>query len=330
MKNACVVGYGAIGPIHAQAIEKANNVTLYGICDIDKSRADQGAKEHFCKAFYDFSKVLSDPSVTSVHICTPHFLHHSMAIEAARAGKEVILEKPAAINLEKFHELENELRGNKVCVMLQNRMNIAIQAFKKIIDEDKSLCKLIGGFAALTWHRDAEYYKSGEWRGRWDTEGGGVLINQAVHLIDLISYLAGDIKTVRGHISNNTLQDVIEVEDTADAIFTLAKNVNVCYYATNGYSSNLPMRLELQFENALLRYADDVLYRVDKSGAKIIAKNDDKHPGKDYWGDSHTVVIDNFYNGGKFPTIADAKNSMTALFKFYESAKNNGKEMIIE
>ena len=90
------------------------------------------------------------------------------------------------------------------------------------------------------------------------------------------------------------------------------------------------MRLELQFENALLRYADDVLYRVDKSGAKIIAKNDDKHPGKDYWGDSHTVVIDNFYNGGKFPTIADAKNSMTALFKFYESAKNNGKEMIIE
>lgn len=330
MKNACVVGYGAIGPIHARAIEKANNVTLYAICDTDKSRADHGAKEYSCKALYDFSEVLTDPTITSVHICTPHHLHHSMAIAAANAGKEIVLEKPAAIDLEKFHELEHKLCGKKVCVMLQNRMNIAIQAFKKTIEEDKTLGKLIGGFASLTWHRDAEYYASGDWRGRWDTEGGGVLINQAVHLIDLVSYLAGDIKTVKGHISNDTLQGVIEVEDTAEAIFTLAKNVNVCYYSTNGYSSSLPMRLELQFENALLRYADDVLYRVEKSGTKIIAKNDDKHPGKDYWGDSHTIVIDNFYNDGIFPTLADAKNSMTTLFKFYESAKNNGKEMIIQ
>lgn len=329
MKNACVIGYGAIGPIHAAGIEKAENVKLYGICDIDKSRADEGAKQHNCKAFYSFSDVLKCSEIDSVHICTPHYLHDTMATEASEAGKEIVLEKPAAITLDRMKMMEERLKNRKVCVMLQNRMNTAVREFKRLIDEDNTLGKLIGGFASLTWYRNREYYEHDEWRGRWDTEGGGLLINQAIHLIDLISYLAGDIKSVKGSISNKTLSDVIEVEDTADAIFSLENGAKVCYYATNGYVSSLPMRLELQFENALLRYADDCLYMITENDTKIIARNGDEYAGKKYWGDSHAVVINDFYNGRNYPTLEDAKNSMTALFKFYESAKNNGKEIFL-
>ena len=329
MKNACVIGYGAIGPIHAMGIEKAQNVNLFGICDIDKERADIAAQKYNCKTYYDFDDVLNDPEVDSVHICTPHYLHDTMAIAAADAGKEVVLEKPVAINLKRMEAMYEKLKDKKVCVMVQSRNNGAICEFKKLIENDKTLGKLIGGFASQTWCRDKSYYDQGEWRGKWDTEGGGVLINQAIHLIDLVSYIAGDIKSVKGSISNKTLEGVIEVEDTADAIFALENDVKICYYATNGYNSFLPVRLELQFENALLRYADNMLYKVTEDDAKVIAKNSDNYGGKTDWGDGHATVIENFYNGREYPTLDDVKNSMTALFKFYESAKNNGKEMML-
>lgn len=326
MKNACIIGYGAIGPVHAAALKNTENVHLYGICDINHERADKGAKEHNCRVFYDFSKVLADENIDAVHICTPHYLHESMAIEAVEAGKEVILEKPVAISLEELNRLIKKTEGKKLCVMVQNRMNKAVQEFKRLIDTDKTLGKLLGGFASLTWCRTPEYYLHDEWRGKWDTEGGGVLINQAIHLIDLVSYLAGEIKSVTGTISNKTLFDTIEVEDTADAIFNLKNGAKVCYYATNGYSENLPMRLELQFENALLRYADNVLYRIEGDKIEIVERNSNKFSGKKYWGSCHEIVINDFYNGGNFPTLSDVKNSMTTLLKFYESAKNNSKE----
>lgn len=329
MKNACVIGYGAIGPLHADGIEKSDNVNLYGICDIKKERADDAAKKHNCKAFYDFDEVLKDPEVHSVHIATPHYLHDSMVIAAAEAGKEIVLEKPVSISLERMNSMIEKVKGKKVCVMLQNRMNPAVAEFKRLVDEDKTLGKLIGGFASVTWSRDEAYYAQDPWRGKWDTEGGGLLINQAIHLIDMVSFIVGDIKAVRGSISNKTLKGVIEVEDTADAIFYFDNDVRVCYYATNGYNSYMPIRLELQFENAVLRYADDCLYRVSGGEAEIVARNSDKHIGKRDWGNSHTVVINNFYNGGEYPDLEDARNAMTALFKFYESAKNDSREVLL-
>lgn len=329
MKNACVIGCGSIGPVHAAAISAAKNVRLYAVCDTDKARADKYAEEYGCKAFYDFEKMLSDKDVNSVHICTPHYLHDEMAIAAAASGKDIVLEKPAAISLARFLNMQKKLSGHKVCIMLQNRMNNAVAEFKRIISRDASLGKLIGGFASMTWQRTREYYEHDAWRGHWDTEGGALLINQAVHLIDLVSYLAGDIESVSASISNKTLRGVIETEDTADAIFSLANGAKICYYATNGYSSYLPMRLELQFENALLRYADDCLYRLENGNISILARNCEKFAGKNYWGNSHMHVINNFYNTGEYPTLSDAENSMKALFACYESAQNNSKEIFL-
>lgn len=330
MKNACVVGCGNIGPVHASAIAAAENVRLFAVCDKDPERAEKYAKQYGAEAIYDFDEVCKNPSIDSVHICTPHYLHVPMAIAAARAEKDVVLEKPASINSEEFLRLQRELSGKRVCVMLQNRMNTAVSEFKRIICESAELGALIGGFASMTWQRTREYYEADEWRGKWATEGGALLINQAIHLIDLVSYLAGDIKSVCGSISNKTLSGIIEAEDTADAIFSLAGGAKVCYYATNGYSGYQPMRLELEFENALLRYADDCLYRIEKGNKgsiEILARNSEAYAGKKYWGNSHMHVIDNFYNGGEYPTLANAENSMRALFAFYESAKRGAKEV---
>lgn len=330
MKNVCVVGFGSIGPVHAEAISRTENVKLYAICDINKERADSGAEQYGCRAIYDFQEVLDNDDIHSVHICTPHYLHHEMVIEASKKGKEIVVEKPLAVNKDALEKLRQEVKDTKICVMLQNRMNLSSIKMKEVFDNDSTLGEFRGGFASMTWSRREEYYAQDEWRGKWATEGGGAMINQAIHLVDLVSYICGDIKSVQASISNKSLKNVIEVEDTCDAIFKLENGKKVMLYATNAYTSNLPFRLELQFKNAIIRYADECLTKIERGkSVELLATNDNRYLGKPYWGISHMKVIENFYNGGEYPTINDAQNTMDALFAIYESANNDSSEIEI-
>ena len=102
MKHVCIVGYGAIGPVHAEALADMPGVNLYGICDIEKERAEKGATEYGCKAFYNLEECLADDKVDSVHICTPHYLHYEMIEKSLLAGKMVVTEKPVTMTKEEF------------------------------------------------------------------------------------------------------------------------------------------------------------------------------------------------------------------------------------
>lgn len=334
MKNGCVTGIGAIGPIHASALSSIGS--LYSVCDINLSRL-----KTFCpnndtiKRFSDYDTALNDKSIDVMHICTPHYLHKDMTVRAMEHGKSVVLEKPAAMNRHEFDELcrAAELMNGKICVMLQNRTNPGIAAMKEII-RNGSLGKLKNLTGILTWHRDADYYRHDAWRGKIETEGGGVLINQAIHIIDLLCFLGGKIKSVRGSISNKTIGDIIEVEDTADAIFKTELGLNICFYATNGCSYNRPIQIEAEFENGQLRYADSRLYKITDSACETIMSDIAETPGKPYWGGGHKKVITDFYNfldtgNGKYITLNDAAPAMKALYAFYESAKQN-REINIE
>lgn len=327
MKKACIVGYGNIGPIHAAALEKIS--VEYSVCDNDAEKLKRINKSSV-ETFTSFNSVLDNPDISVVHICTPHYLHKEMAIAAMKRGKAVVLEKPAAMNLAELSELESaqkELNG-KICVVLQNRTNPSFVELQKRIETDKELGEVIQVSGILMWHRDAEYYRSDAWRGKKKTEGGGLLINQAIHLIDLLSLLGNGITAVRGSISNKTLEGVIEVEDTADAMFKTNSGINMCFYATNGCTLSRPMLLEVQLKNGVLRYADDRLYRITGTSCETVAYDFGERIGKPYWGCGHAKVISDFYNylsGGNnsYITLQDAASAMKALYAFYESAEQN-------
>ena len=128
MKNACIVGYGAIGPVHADAITNTDCANLYAVCDINADKAKLCTDKYGCKAYCDFDEMLKDEDIDVVHICTPHYLHKDMTISALAAGKDVVLEKPVAMNRAEFRELMDYVESNgkdkNLCIMLQNRTTL--------------------------------------------------------------------------------------------------------------------------------------------------------------------------------------------------------------
>lgn len=324
MLNACIVGFGSIGPIHANAISLLNNVKLHSVCDIDINRANKCSVEYGCKVYTDFDDVLNDTEIDVLHICVPHNLHKDFTVKALQANKHVVLEKPVALSRDEFSAVSEQSNKSdkKVCVMFQNRTNNCIEKIKDIsnISDTGNLLGIIGN---LNWHRDEQYYIKDEWRGKYSTAGGGLLINQAIHLLDLMVYFGGKIKKIRTNIDTWHISN-IEVDDTASAFIEFENNVKGIFNATNCYVTDEPYFLELRFENKHLRYADGVLYDIKNYNIEIIEKDDTVLIGNNYWGCGHNILINNFYSSlsGKpmpYPTLEDSSNTMQAVFEFYSN-----------
>lgn len=313
-KHVCVVGYGAVGPTHAAALSKIENVILYGICDSERERADKGALQYNCKAFYEFEDCLKDETIDTIHICTPHYLHYEMIEKSLAAGKEVVTEKPATMKPDEFAALLSNHADKPIYVVMQNRTNNCIRTMKEIIDNDASIGKLICTKGFLTWHRDASYYSKGEWRKSIALAGGGVLMNQSIHTLDLMIYLAGKVKNVQATMSNKSLQGIVEVEDTIDAFLQFENGATGIYFATNAYGKNSKPQLEFEFENATFLYMNGNLYR----NGEFICNDDRNYSGKDYWGSGHQRLFYDLYVNQKGFTIKDVKNTMETVFSIYK------------
>ncbi len=325
MKNACIIGFGAIAPVHADALERCENARLYAICDTNTACLDTAGKKYNVITYTNYTEMLKNPNIDTVHICTPHYLHKEMSVNAMLAGKDVVLEKPAAMNRKELAELVSvqKATGKHVCLMMQNRTNAGIVKMKELCNNGE-LGKITGIFGSLTWNRTARYYQNSSWRGRYDTEGGSLLINQAVHLLDLFGYFGDGIKSVRAISAAMQLDNIIETEDTACAIINLGNGVHGCFFATNTYTADEPFRLELRFGNALLRYADARLYKITDENTEILVNDTVLRDGKKYWGAGHYSVINQFYNslenGGSYISLDSGLNTMNALFALYESS----------
>ena len=326
MKNACIVGYGAIGPVHANAIANTEKANLYAVCEINPERAKRCTDKYSCILYTNYDEMLTDEAIDVVHICTPHYLHKDMAIKALKAGKHVILEKPVAMNRTEMQELtayyDSDECRTKMCIMLQNRTNACVHKMRDILLNDDETGKLSGIIATLSWKRDEAYYNQDEWRGKWATEGGGLLINQAVHLMDLMVYFGGKIESIKSNISRWKVTN-IEVEDTANALIKYESGIYGVFNATNCHSCNSPFYLELQFEKMLLRYADGALYRICGDNIDIIERDNKAAVGKAYWGRGHEGVVDAFYeslegNEQPYTDIHDATEAMNMVFSMYE------------
>lgn len=326
--NACIVGYGAIGPVHANAINQVDNASLYAVCDIDNERANKCADEYHCKVYHSFDEMLQDSDIDVVHICTPHYLHKEMALRALKAGKDVVLEKPVAISRADMDELvefvNSKENKNKLCVMLQNRRNICIEKLKEII-LNNDVGKLKGLTGSVFWKRDEAYYNQDEWRGKWSTEGGGLLINQTVHMIDMMIYFGGKVTDFKSDINHWYISN-IEVEDHAQVLMFFENGARGIFNASNCYVTDEPYILDLLFEKAHYRYADHCLYKIGEKGAEFITSDQSVKVGKSYWGSGHLTVIRSFYDSlaGKdahYTDINDAYDAMKMVFDIYDNSE---------
>ncbi|CAH1057512.1 Gfo/Idh/MocA family protein [Paenibacillus pseudetheri] len=296
--GVAIIGCGAISPLHAKAISVIKDVNLLTVVDIDADKATRAGIEYACHATDDYMEILNDNRINVVHLCTPHYLHAEMAVELLRAGKHVLTEKPIAADLSSAKRMLEEAQEStgQLGVVFQNRYNDASIYMKKTIDSG-ALGKLLCMKGIVTWHRNESYYKDSNWRGRWSTEGGGVLINQTIHTLDLLQWYGGEIKSVKGSITTDVLDGVIEVEDTAHACIDFENNVRGLFYGTNTYLENSPVELELVFEEGTLNLRRDYLYLWKDGKESLVCEPIFRATeGKSYWGTGHKRLIEDFYD----------------------------------
>lgn len=202
-----------IANFHAKAIEQIRGAKIVACFDMYTPSADRYGEAQGCTAYHDLNEMLADPAVDIVTICTPSGAHRDPAVAAANAGKHVVVEKPLEITLKRCDAIINACRKNKVklCTIFPSRFSPANQALKKAIDQGR-FGKLTLGDAYTKWWRTQEYYDSGGWRGTWALDGGGAYMNQAIHAVDLIYSLMGDVASVTGE-TDTIAHERIEVED---------------------------------------------------------------------------------------------------------------------
>ena len=323
MKNVCIVGYGSIGPTHAAAVAKLSSAKLYAVCDIDPERRAKCAEQYSVIEYADFDEMLKDENIDSVHICTPHHLHFEMAKKAIAAGKYVVCEKPVTMTEEEFDSLCELDTCGKVCVVFQNRFNPSVEALKSLVNSGE-LGAVKTAKAIVTWRRGASYYAHDEWRGKWATEGGGVLINQSVHTLDYFGYLLGEIKSVRAQMTNFAIPE-IEVEDTFSASLRLGNGQRAIFFATNAYGADSAPIFEVIFEKGTARYDDGKLF----VNGQVVAEDSKPKMGKMYWGRGHEMLFESFYDKGEIVSLESVKTTMKTMFAMYKSAKNGGIEVNI-
>lgn len=324
MKNVCIVGFGNIASLHKEAIKESDLARFYAVCDIDSEKMK--ALPNKILKYTDFDEMLKNDKIDSVHICTPHYLHFEMIKKAAECGKDVVVEKPLVMKeceLDCLLALQRK-QLKRIATVFQNRLNPCARRMRDMILSE-SLGKLKTVRASVMWHRDMNYYGSAKWRGTKSFEGGGVMINQAIHTLDLIGFLGGGFSKARAITANFSIPE-IEVEDTCAAYLSLKSGANVVLFATNAYGENASPDIETVLENGTLRYCDGELL-LD---GEVIERDLKSESGKAYWGSGHKALIKNFYDKGEYFSPVDAENTMRTIFAIYKSAKFGGAEEYIK
>ena len=211
-----IVGCGMIAGFHAKAIKDAGG-RLVACYDSVIESAERLAHQYEAKAYDDLKAMLADPNVQVVTIATPSGAHLEPAVAAAEAGKHVIVEKPLEITLERCDKIIEACRRNnvKLATIFPSRFHESSLQLKRAMMEDR-FGRLTMGDAIVKWYRTQEYYDSGAWRGTWELDGGGALMNQAIHTIDLLTWLMGPVKTITAQTAL-LAHERIAVEDTAVA-----------------------------------------------------------------------------------------------------------------
>ncbi|WP_242986411.1 Gfo/Idh/MocA family protein [Vallitalea guaymasensis] len=333
-----IVGCGNIFPMHAYPVNELSCTELVAVCDIKEDRAKAKAQELGCKYYTDYKEMIDKENLDVVHICTPHYMHPLIAIYAAEKKVSVLTEKPMSIKLEDAEKMINAAKDNDVTlgVIFQNRYNKGSQLVKKTL-ESGELGKIITGKLSVTWDRSDEYYSNSDWKGTWDKEGGGVIIDQAIHTMDLMRwFIDSEIEYVDANISNRA-HEIIEVEDSAEGVIKYKNGVHTGFYAINYYGYDAPVEIEIYCENGIASMVADKATIKFNDGRTLIADQDPNEVFnygnvKSYWGVSHVKQIKNYYDSltnGTKPEITgeEAYKTQKMICAIYDGGKEQKRIM---
>lgn len=334
MLRVGIVGCGNIFTMHATSAYHLENAQIVGVCDIKKDRADKAANKYNCKAYYDYKELINKENIDVVHVCVPHYLHPVISKYAIEAGVHVLCEKPMSIKYE--DALENvalaEKKNVKYGIIFQCRYNDSAKLVKEKI-EDGILGKIISARVVLTWCKPDEYYSLSDWKGTWEKEGGGVVIDQAIHSIDLANWFINDeIESVSAHMANRN-HSIMEVDDTAEGFIKYKGGATLGFWAMNNYGCDEPIEIRLFCENGKVRmdYDNAEIILNDGQCFTIKATVDPDivyEDGKDYWGFQHIREIADFYDAvenDREPAISgrEALKIQKLICEIYEKGTKN-------
>ncbi|MRS15434.1 gfo/Idh/MocA family oxidoreductase [Enterobacteriaceae bacterium RIT691] len=327
--KAAIIGCGAIHLCHLEALRQTPDVELRAIVDIDTDKGLALAKTYACDFYHDYREMLRDVNVDVVHICTPHYLHKPMILAALAAGKQVFCEKPVAMTMADIAEIQaaEAAATGMLGVCYQNRLNPTSLALHQLLNEN-ALGRVLSISAFLTWSRSAPYYANSAWRGRYATEGGSLLINQAIHTLDLMQWLGGGVTRLKGVVDCSRLADTIDTEDTAMATFDFNSGARGLFFASNNHTRDAPLQLEIHAEKGEFQLRDNILWRVSEGKRAMIANDATPYShSKSYWGMGHLQAIQQFYTSlrhGEIPTfigLREAAKSLQLVEAIYHSSQ---------
>ena len=240
-----IIGTGMISRFHARALAEVKGARLVACFDSVPDRAEAFATEAHCKAYSNLAQMLADPRVDAVTVATPSGAHMEPAVAAARAGKHVIIEKPLEVTLKRCDKIieECEKAGVKLSTLFQSRYHESSLTMKKAVDAGR-FGTLTLGDAYVKWWRSQEYYDSGAWRGTWKLDGGGALMNQAIHTVDLLTWLMGPVEQVQAFTAT-VAHERIEVEDVCTATLRFANGALGVIEASTAVYPGYLKRIEL-------------------------------------------------------------------------------------
>lgn len=333
-----IIGAGMISNFHAEAIKAADNAVLTAVFDLDRSRATDFAARHGVAAYDDLDAFLAEAPIDAVTIATPTGLHGTVAIPAARAGKHVLCEKPLDVTPEKAQAIIDACRtaGVVLAPVFQYRFGNGAMTLKRAIDGGR-FGRLLFVSGRIKWWRSQEYYDSGAWRGTWALDGGGCLMNQSIHTIDLMLHFGGRPEQVFGYAATRT-HTGIEVEDNACAVVRFRSGAMGVIEASTSCAPGLPLRLEVSGERGTAAIEGDAIVEwrfadSDPGDAAVLAGIEGRRLGdgasdpKAISIEGHRLQIDDLCRAileSSAPAVdgAEAKVPVELICGIYESMKS--------
>ncbi len=333
-----IIGCGVISKWHADSIEKIDDAKIIGAFDTRFESAKQFSEERGCIAFETLEEMLQREDIDIVCICTPSGLHAKLAIEAANAGKHFIVEKPMAITKKQVIDIIDAVEKNKVkgAVISQLRFTPSIQRAREAI-RNGELGRIILGDVYMKYYRSPEYYASAGWRGTWEMDGGGALMNQGIHGIDVLQYLVGPVVSVSGVCK--TLTRDIEVEDTANLIVEYASGAIGTIQGTTSVDPGYPRVIEISGTRGTIVIKEDVIIRWDVDGEQLSEDQIPKGNAKSFRDpagfdiDNHRRQIKDLIGAIKenrepMVNVYEGKKPVDIILAAYESSRT-GKKVLL-
>lgn len=245
-----IVGCGNISSNHLEAFQALDAVNVVAVCDVDPARAAALAGDYAVEHAVDSVQRLLELELDIISVCTPHPTHQQVVLQAAAAGVHVLCEKPISVDVSAAQQMVAACTdaGVKFGVLFQRRFWPAAAALRAELDAGALGTPVLGQVSVLL-HREHEYYSAADWRGTWAADGGGVLMTQAIHYLDLLQWYFGDVARVQGVVNTYKHGEHIEVEDSATALITFTSGAMATVLASTSADPALGVQIRITGSN---------------------------------------------------------------------------------